>query len=84
MEPVQPEAGLSTVKQALVALQSARKQIEAAEKQKYEPIAIIGMGCRFPGQVNTPQDFWNFLAAQMPEYRSAVKWLDTHFPQYQL
>lgn len=64
MEPVQPEAGLSTVKQALVALQSARKQIEAAEKQKYEPIAIIGMGCRFPGEVNTPQDFWDFLNAE--------------------
>lgn len=64
MEPVQPEAGLSTVKQALIALQSARKQIETAEKQKYEPIAIIGMGCRFPGEVNTPNDFWNFLIAE--------------------
>ncbi len=25
-----------------------------------EPIAIIGMGCRFPG-ANTPQEFWNLL-----------------------
>jgi acyl transferase domain-containing protein len=55
------EAGLSTVKQALIALESARKQIQSAEKQKYEPIAIIGIGCRFPGGINTTQDFWDFL-----------------------
>lgn len=30
----------------------------AAQK---EPIAIIGMGCRFPGNVNSPQDFWELL-----------------------
>jgi acyl transferase domain-containing protein len=27
-----------------------------------EPIAIIGIGCRFPGQVNSPGDFWRLLA----------------------
>jgi len=26
-----------------------------------EPIAIIGIGCRFPGGVNTPDAFWVFL-----------------------
>ncbi|MBV9688755.1 MAG: SDR family NAD(P)-dependent oxidoreductase [Ktedonobacteraceae bacterium] len=26
-----------------------------------EPIAIIGIGCRFPGNVSTPQAFWNLL-----------------------
>jgi acyl transferase domain-containing protein/ribosomal protein S18 acetylase RimI-like enzyme len=28
-----------------------------------EPIAIIGMACRFPGDVNTPDEFWNFLCS---------------------
>ncbi|MGN9789444.1 type I polyketide synthase, partial [Nonomuraea sp. ZG12] len=28
-----------------------------------EPIAIIGMGCRFPGGVREPEDFWNLLSA---------------------
>src|SRR5574338_1289073 len=26
-----------------------------------EPIAIIGMGCRFPGSVNSPETFWQLL-----------------------
>ncbi|MGW0642020.1 type I polyketide synthase [Streptomyces badius] len=28
-----------------------------------EPIAIIGMACRFPGGVTTPEDLWRLLAA---------------------
>ena len=26
------------------------------------PIAIIGMSCKFPGNVNSPEDLWQLLA----------------------
>ncbi|KAE8322163.1 hypothetical protein BDV39DRAFT_184302 [Aspergillus sergii] len=26
-----------------------------------EPIAIVGLACRFPGRVTTPDELWQFL-----------------------
>ena len=36
--------------------------------QPNEPIAILGIGCRFPGGVNSPDDLWQLLS----EERDAV------------
>lgn len=47
--------------QILQALQKASAKIEALERSQSEPIAIIGMGCRFPGNVNNPDSFWKLL-----------------------
>ncbi|PSK81156.1 phosphopantetheine binding protein, partial [Murinocardiopsis flavida] len=32
-----------------------------AEKDTDEPIAIIGMACRYPGGITTPEEFWDFI-----------------------
>lgn len=51
---------LSPKRLALLALDLQTK-LEAAERQKPEPIAIIGMACRFPGGANSPAEFWQLL-----------------------
>lgn len=51
----------SSVERLLSALKQARARLEASEYEKTEPIAIIGMGCRFPGGAKTPQDFWELV-----------------------
>jgi len=34
---------------------------KAKEIEKNEPLAIVGIGCRFPGGINDPQAFWDML-----------------------
>ncbi len=38
-----------------------QERIDVLEKQQVEPIAIIGMSCRLPGGVESPEAFWQLL-----------------------
>ncbi|BBB02229.1 putative polyketide synthase [Actinacidiphila reveromycinica] len=44
-------------------LQETRKRLRRMEAAEHEPMAIVGMGCRFPGGVHGPDDLWRLLAA---------------------
>lgn len=52
---------LTPLQRAVYALQETKARLEALEKKRSEPIAIVGMACRFPGGATDPQAFWKLL-----------------------
>ncbi|MFE6505265.1 type I polyketide synthase, partial [Kitasatospora sp. NPDC057738] len=45
-------------------LRQAHRRIRTIEDRAQEPIAIVGMGCRFPGGVRTPAELWRLVAGR--------------------
>ena len=53
----------STVKRALAEIRELRAKLEQADRARREPIAIVGIGCRFPGAAS-PDAFWGLCATE--------------------
>ncbi|MFZ1429742.1 MAG: beta-ketoacyl synthase N-terminal-like domain-containing protein, partial [Geminicoccaceae bacterium] len=49
------------LKRAFLEIRSLKARLAAAERDTKPPIAIIGIGCRFPGGVDDPASFWRLL-----------------------
>src|SRR5829696_5227976 len=61
--PVDPVNTLSPLKRALLALDEMKAKLDAAQRVRHEPIAIVGMSCRFPGGSHGADAFWRLLRA---------------------
>ncbi len=48
-----------------MALEKMEAKLAAAENAKTEPLAIVGMSCRFPGSAKTPDALWQLARRRM-------------------
>jgi hypothetical protein len=87
---------LSPAKRAIYEIRSLRARVEQLEKLHNDPVAIVGMGMRFPGDAVDPGSFWKLLArgvdavTEIPDSRwpaaqyydadPDAPWQDVHAP----
>jgi acyl transferase domain-containing protein/acyl carrier protein len=66
----------TVLRDALRAVSDMQEQLAAADRARHEPIAIIGMGCRFPGGADSPESLWQLLADGVDAIREvpASRW----------
>ena len=60
MASADQDRDLSPVKRALLEVRDLKARLEASERRANEPIAVVGVGLRFPG-ASDPDSFWRLL-----------------------
>ena len=64
---------LTPLQKATYALKEKSTRLEALERAQSEPIAIIGIGCRFPGGADDPESYWRMLRDGMDAINEVPK-----------
>ncbi|MGA5130210.1 type I polyketide synthase [Streptomyces olivoreticuli] len=61
MASANEEKLLDNLKWMTTELRRARRRLTEVEEEAQEPIAIVAMSCRFPGDVQSPEDLWQLV-----------------------
>jgi acyl transferase domain-containing protein len=49
------------LEKATSALKQTKQRLQEVEARQHEPIAIVGMSCRYPGDIASPEQLWELL-----------------------
>ncbi|MFD8694715.1 type I polyketide synthase [Kitasatospora purpeofusca] len=59
--PEDRTGSMTAMKRAYLTMERMQRRIDEQERARTEPIAIVGVGCRFPGGVTDPDSYWELL-----------------------
>lgn len=62
-EPPGTTTSTATLKRAYQTMERMRRELEEHERARTEPIAVVGIGCRFPGGVVDAETYWEILSS---------------------